>query len=85
VTSKQIYVCCKLFIAVCVNDVGRDSSVGITTRYGLDVPGTKSRWGRVFPHPPRPALKPTQPPTQWTKGLFWGQSGRGVALTTHPI
>ena len=24
---------------------GRDSSVGIATRYGLDGPGIKSRWG----------------------------------------
>jgi hypothetical protein len=26
-------------------DVGRDSSVGIATRYGLDGPGIESRWG----------------------------------------
>ena len=25
--------------------VGRDSAVGIATRYGLDGPGVKSRWG----------------------------------------
>jgi len=25
--------------------VGRESSVGIPTRYGLDGPGTESRWG----------------------------------------
>jgi len=25
--------------------VGRDSSIGIATRYGLDGPGTESRWG----------------------------------------
>ena len=25
--------------------MGRDSSVGIATRYGLDVPGIESRWG----------------------------------------
>ena len=30
---------------------GRDSSVGIATRYGLDGPGIESRWGRDFPHP----------------------------------
>jgi hypothetical protein len=36
--------------------VGRDSSVGIATRYGLDGPGIESRWGRDFPHPFRPAL-----------------------------
>jgi hypothetical protein len=36
----------------------RDSSVGIATRYGLDVPGIEPRWGRDFPHPSRPALGP---------------------------
>ena len=40
---------------------GRDSSVGIATRYGLDGPGIESRWGRFFPHPSWPALGPTQP------------------------
>ena len=28
--------------------VGRDSSVGIATRYGLDGPGIESRWGKRF-------------------------------------
>jgi hypothetical protein len=32
---------------------GRDSSVGIATRYGLEI---ESRWGRDFPHLSRPAL-----------------------------
>ena len=37
--------------------MGRDSSVGIATRYGLDGPGIESRCGgRDFPHPSRPAL-----------------------------
>jgi hypothetical protein len=39
--------------------VGRDSSVGIATRYGLDGPGIESWWGRDFPQPSRPALGPT--------------------------
>ena len=46
------------------NVVGWDSSVGIATPYGLDRPGIKSRQGRDFPHPSRPALKPTQPTVQ---------------------
>ena len=41
---------------------GRNSSVGIATRYGLDGPGIKSQLGRDFPHPSRPAPRPTQPP-----------------------
>ena len=32
-----------------LRSVGRDSSVGITTRYGLNGPGIESRWGRDFP------------------------------------
>jgi len=32
--------------------------------YGLDGSRIKSRWGRDFPHPNRPALRPTQPPAQ---------------------
>jgi len=28
--------------------MGRDSSVGIATRYGLDGPGIESRWGEIF-------------------------------------
>ena len=53
---------------------GRDSSVGIATRYGLDGPGIESRWGggRDFPHPYRPTLGPTQPPVQWVPGLSRG-------------
>jgi hypothetical protein len=49
--------------------VGRDSSVGKATRYGLDGPGIESRWKRDFPHPSRPALGPTQLPIQWVPGI----------------
>ena len=48
---------------------GRDSSVGIATRYGLDGPRVEPRWGRNFSHPSRPALRPTQPPVQWVPHL----------------
>ena len=51
---------------------GRDSSVGIATRYGLYGAGMEFRWGRDFPHPSRPALGPTQPPAQWIPGLSRG-------------
>ena len=35
--------------------VGRDISVGIATRYGQDIPGIESRWGRDFrARPDRP-------------------------------
>ena len=49
-----------IVVVVVVVVVGRDSSVGIATRYGLDGPEIEFRWGRDFPHPSRPALGPTQ-------------------------
>ena len=58
---------------------GRNSLVGIVTRYGLDGPGIESRWGRGFPHPSTPALGTTQPPIQWVPGFV-----PGAALTIHP-
>ena len=58
---------------------GRDSSVGIATRYGLDGPGIESRWWKDLPHPSRPALEPTQPPVQWVPGVK--RPGRGADLS----
>jgi hypothetical protein len=52
--------------------MGRDSSVGIATGYGLNGPGIESRWGRDFQHPSRTALGPTQPPVQWVLGVIPG-------------
>jgi len=56
--------------------VGRDSSVGVATRYGLDGPGIESRWGRVFLNPSRRALGPTHP--QRVTGLFPASKAAGV-------
>ena len=61
-----------IFWMIVWKDMGRDSSVGIATRYGLDGPGIESRWGRDFPHPSRPALRITQSPVQWVPGLSRG-------------
>jgi len=60
------------FTSVEADSVGRDSSVGIETRYGLDGQGIESRWGRDFPHLSRPALGTTQPPIQSVLGLSRG-------------
>jgi hypothetical protein len=43
---------------------GLGSTVSIATGYGLDGPGTESRWGRDLPLVSRLALGPTQPPVQ---------------------
>ena len=61
---------------------GRDSAVGIATRYGLDAPGIESRWRRDFPHPSRPAIGPTQPPVQWVPGV--NRPGRGADHPSPP-
>jgi hypothetical protein len=46
-------------------NVGRDSSVGIANRYGLDGPGIECRWWRDFLNPSRRALGPTNKPGCW--------------------
>jgi hypothetical protein len=33
---------------VLYDKMGRDSSVGIASRYGLDGPGIETRWGEIF-------------------------------------
>jgi hypothetical protein len=57
---------------------GRDSVVGIATRYGLDGPGLESQWWRDFPHPSRPPLGSTQPSIQWVPDLFPGGKEAGA-------
>jgi hypothetical protein len=50
------YMFCSLFVVtefyyLTINSMGRDSSIGIATDYGLDGPGFESRWGaRFFAH-----------------------------------
>ena len=68
-----------------IHHAGRDSSVGVATRYGLDGPGIEFLWGRDFPHPSIPA--PGAHPTSYTMGTgsFPGvkRPGRGVDHPPH--
>ena len=69
-----------------MNYVGRDSSVGIATGYGLHGPGIRIPVGARFSalvqtgHGAHPAFCTTG------TGSFPGvKSGRGVTLTPHPL
>jgi hypothetical protein len=53
---------------------GRDNSVGVATRYGLNGRGIESRWKRDFPYSSTAALGPTQPSIQWVPGLSRGKA-----------
>jgi hypothetical protein len=57
---------------------GRDSVVGIATRYGLDSLEIESRWGQDFPQPFRLAFGPTQFLVQWVPALFPGGKAAGA-------
>jgi len=74
-----------LFISIQISKVGRDSSVGIATRYGLGCPGTESRWGRDFLHPFRPALGPIRSLVQWVPGPSPGVNRPGRGVDQHSI
>jgi hypothetical protein len=68
--------------------LGRDSSVGIATSYGLDGPGIESQRGRDFPYQSRPFLGLIEPPLLYNKYhvFFLGvkQPERGVNHPPHP-
>jgi hypothetical protein len=66
-------------------DVGRDSSVGIVTGYGLDGLVIESRWRRDIAHPSRPALGAHPASHAMGTGSFPGvrQPGRDVDHLPH--
>ena len=61
---------------------GPGSSVGITTDYGLDDPGSNPGEDEIF-LPSRPTLGPTQPPVQLVPGLSRGVKVRPGRATDH--
>jgi hypothetical protein len=76
-----------ILVGYFISTRGQDSSVGIATRYGLDVSGIQSRWERDIPHSSRPTLGgPPRLLCNGYRGSFPGvRCGRGLALTTYPI
>jgi hypothetical protein len=67
-----------IFVHLPSSLVGRDNSVGIAPRYGLDGPGIEFRWGRDFPHPSRPA--PGAHPASCKKG-----TAANLNCLKHPL
>ena len=68
---------------LCMVIVGRDSSLGIGTRYGLDDPEIESSWDEIFPIYPD---RPWGPPSLLYNGYLVSfpevkQPGRGIK---HP-
>ena len=63
----------------------RDSVVGVVPRYVLDELGIESQWGEIFlTRSDGPGVHPVSG-TVGTDTLSAGWSGRGVAVTTHPL
>ena len=83
-------------VCVCVCKEGRYSAVGRATRYGLDDPGIKCRWGRdrlrgkprilhngylVFPEAKRPARGADDPlPSSAALRIGWNYKSLRVDL-----
>ena len=75
------------YVTLCTtySGLGRDSSVGIATRYGLDGPEIESRWGRDFPHLSRPALEPISSSYTMGSGSFPGVKRPGRCIDHPPL
>ena len=69
------------YTSVYITVGGRDSSVGIATRYGLDGPGIESRWGWDFNHPSRP---PWGPPSLLYNGYRVFPGGKAAGADADP-
>ena len=81
----QRYNMGEIFTSIPPN-VGRDSSVGIATGYGLDGPGIESLWGARFSAPVQTGPEAHPASCAVGTGSFPGvKSGWGVTLTLHPL
>jgi hypothetical protein len=59
--------------------MGRDSAVGVETRYGLDGPGIESRWWQGL------RIRPDRPwSPQWAPGISRGVK-RPMRGVDHPL
>jgi hypothetical protein len=76
--EKQRFVVRYNTLSLYIEAEGRDSSVGIATRYGLDDRRIESCCGQDLSHSSRPAQEPTPTPTQWVPGLFPGGKAAGA-------
>ena len=80
-------ICHHLRSSVFVTDptkkVGRDSAVGIATRYWLDGPRIESRWGRDFLHPSQTGLRAHPASCTIATGAFPGVK-RSELGVDHP-
>ena len=76
------YFCSLTFCTV--NNMDRDSSVGIATRYGLGGPGGQNPVEASFSAPVHTGPEAHPASCTVVPGLSRGLSGRGVALTTLP-
>ena len=59
-----------------MNEMGQNERKGRTK---------KSRWGRDFPHPSKPALGPIQPPVQWVLFFFPAGKAAGRGVNRPPL
>jgi len=71
---RYLQTCFQLVLS---DGVGRDSSVGIATRYGLDVPGIESRWGEIFRTRPERSWDPLCP---LSNGYWVSPGGKAVGV-----
>jgi hypothetical protein len=53
------------FCSTYISGVGRESSVGVATRYGLDSPDNEFQWGAIFSASNHTGPGARPPPMQW--------------------